>query len=97
MGSLTDYFEARAYRPRFHLGDRVFGHYKKIPFIGSVGVERVVSSQRGPEVAVMLDLPLHYQGQFLKIVTVKPRDIKPLVRFDEEEKAVPKRKKKSVV
>lgn len=93
MTTLTEYFEKRARPPRFHCGDRVFGHYKKIPFIGSVGVEHLVSEARGVEVVVNLDLPLRDGDQYLTIVTVRPRDLRPLVKFDDEPSTKPRRKR----
>lgn len=91
MNGITEYFARRAHQPRFHLGDRVFGYYNKIPFVGRVGAERIVSSSRGPEVSVMLYLPIENEGQQLKIITVKPDDLKPLVSIDETDK--PRRKR----
>lgn len=83
MNSIADYFARRSQPVTYHLGDRVSGRYNKIPFIGTVGVEHVVSEARGPEVAVMVDLPLKYQDQYLRIVVVKPEDLKLLVKLDE--------------
>ena len=31
MGTQTDYFERIGYRPKYSIGDRVFGNYQKIP------------------------------------------------------------------
>ena len=84
MNSIAEYFARRSQPVTYHLGDRVSGRYNKIPFIGTVGVEHLVSEARGVEVVVMLDLPLWYQGQYLKIIIVRPQDLKPLVKFDED-------------
>ena len=75
MGSLTDYFEQNAYKPKYHLGDRVFGVWNKIPFIGTVGNDRVVSNA-GPEVVVHLDLPIKYEDTIKNILIVKHKDVK---------------------
>jgi hypothetical protein len=37
MGNQTDYFEKIGYKPKYHIGDRVFGYWNKIPFVGTVG------------------------------------------------------------
>lgn len=83
MGSLTDYFErTHTYRPVYQIGDRVFGHYQKIPFVGSVGNDRVVS-EAGPEVTVHLDLPIKVEGTVHNIIVAKHKNIKKLLNYDE--------------
>jgi hypothetical protein len=67
MASLTDYFERKnedAPRPKFTLGDRVFGRREKIPFVGSVlrEIESVVMIQT--------DLPVVFEGEVCNIITV---------------------------
>ena len=75
--NLTQYFERRAYEPKWFLGDRVFGKWNRIPFVGTVGNDRVVND-RGPEVTVHLDLPIRHNGQTHTVLIVKHRDIRPL-------------------
>jgi hypothetical protein len=60
------------------LGDRVSGVYQGVPFVGTVGNDRVVSLERGPEVIVQLDLPLILNNVTHNCVLVKHQDIKPL-------------------
>jgi hypothetical protein len=81
MASLTTYFENKAYRPTYFIGDRVFGYYKKIPFVGTVGNDRVINLE-GPEITVHLDLPIKIDGQIKNMVIVKHNDIKPLKEFE---------------
>ena len=80
MASLTTYFENKAYQPTYFIGDRVFGHYNKIPFIASVGNDRVISLD-GPEITVHLDLPIKVDGVVKTMLVVKHKDIKPLMEF----------------
>ena len=77
MGNQTDYFERIGYYPIWYLGDRVFGHWNKIPFVGTVGNDRKINDINGPEVTVHLDLPIKYQGQVYNFLIVKHQDIKP--------------------
>lgn len=77
MGSLTDYFNQNAYQPTYFIGDRVFGHWNKIPFIGTVGNDRVVSSS-GPEITVLVDLPIKYKDEIKNVIIVKHKDITKL-------------------
>lgn len=81
MSSLTNYFNRQAYQPQYFIGDRVFGHWNGIPFIGSVGNDSVVSLEQGPRVSVQLDLPIKYKDQIHHVVFVKHRAIKALKEF----------------
>jgi hypothetical protein len=76
MGSQTDYFERIGYRPKYFLGDRVFGHWNKIPFVGTVGNDTLISDLEGPRITIHLDLPIKYQDTWHNVVVVKHRDIK---------------------
>lgn len=77
MGNVADYFERNRYKPKYDIGDRVFGKYHKIPFVGSVGNDRLISEITGPEVTIHLDLPLKYDGKIYNVIIVKHKDIKP--------------------
>jgi hypothetical protein len=81
MGNQTDYFDRIGYKPKYYLGDRVFGHWNKIPFIGSVGNDTVINEQEGPRITIHLDLPIKFQNKINNIVVVKHKDIKPLTIF----------------
>jgi hypothetical protein len=76
MGSQTDYFERTGYRPKYFLGDRVCGHWNKIPFVGSVGNDTLISEIEGPRITIHLDLPIKYQDTWHNVVVVKHQDIK---------------------
>ena len=81
MANQTDYFNRIGYKPKYHLGDRVFGYWNKIPFIGSVGNDTVISELEGPRITIHLDLPIKFQNKINNIVVVKHKDIKPLTVF----------------
>jgi hypothetical protein len=82
MASLSDYFAKNRYQGKWEFGARVSGKWNKIPFIGTVGTDSVVSELEGPRVTITLDLPIILKGQRYNIITVKPKDIKRLVSFD---------------
>lgn len=84
MGNQTDYFERIGYRPKYYIGDRVFGHYQKIPFIGSVGNDTIISEIEGPRISIQLDLPMKTRDGFRSIIIVKHRDIRPLKDYDDD-------------
>ena len=74
MGNQTDYFERIGYQPKYQIGDRVFGHWNKIPFVGTVGNDRVID-RTGPQVTIHLDLPIRFEQQIRNIIVVKHSDI----------------------
>jgi hypothetical protein len=76
MGNQTDYFERIGYKPTWYIGDRVFGRSNKIPFIGTVGNDRLVSELVGPEVVIHLDLPMKVDNKYKSFIIVKHKDIK---------------------
>jgi hypothetical protein len=81
MGNLAEYFAENRYQGTWQFGDRVFGRWNKIPFIGSVGTDSVVSEIEGPRVTICLDLPIVYKGQKHSVIVVKPKDIKKLIDY----------------
>ena len=76
MASLAEYFEKNRYKPKYVIGDRVFGYYHKIPFVGTVGNDTLISEIEGPRVSILLDLPLKYEDKVYTVIIVKHKDIK---------------------
>ncbi len=76
MSNLAQYFEANRYKAKWSIGDRVFGHWNKIPFVGTVGNDRLINERDGPEITVHLDLPLKYKDKVYNFLIVKHKDIK---------------------
>ena len=81
MGNQSDYFNRIGYKPKYHIGDRVFGYWNKIPFIGSVGNDTVISEIEGPRISIHLDLPIRFEDQTRNVIIVRHKDIKPLKEF----------------
>ena len=81
MGSQTDYFNKIGYKAIYSIGDRVFGHWRKIPFIGSVGNDRLINETDGPEVTIHLDLPIRIDNVYRTVIIVKHKDIQRLKEF----------------
>ena len=80
MGSQTDYFNKIGYKHVYDVGDRVFGRWNKIPFVGSVGNDRLINHTTGPEVTIHLDLPIKYQNTVYNFIIVKHKDIKQILK-----------------
>lgn len=81
MSNLADYFAKHRPQPVWHIGDRVSGKWNKIPFIGTVGNDNMVSELEGPRVTIFLDLPIKYSDKVHTIVIVKQKDIKRLKEY----------------
>ena len=76
MSNLTRYFENKAYKPKWFIGDRVTGKWNKIPFVGTVGNDTVISEIEGPRVSVHLELPIKFKDKIHNVIFVKPNDLK---------------------
>lgn len=87
MGTQTDYFNKIGYKHTYDIGDRVFGYYKKIPFVGTVGNDRLINHTDGPEVTIHLDLPIRIDKTLRSFIIVKHKDIKQMLKnYDSETK-----------
>jgi hypothetical protein len=91
MGNQTDYFNKIGYKHTYDIGDRVFGHYDKIPFVGTVGNDRKINDLDGPEVTIHLDLPMQLKDRVTMFIIVKHKNIKRLKSIDD---TAPSRTKK---
>lgn len=78
MANYREYFDSVGYKPKYTIGDRVRGTYNKIPFVGTVGNDTLISAEEGPRVSVHLDLPLRLTEGVKSVIIVKHKDIKPL-------------------
>lgn len=85
MASLEEYFAKHRPKPVWYIGDRVFGHWNKIPFIGTVGNDNMISELEGPRVSIFLDLPIKYDDKVYEIIFVKQKEIKRLTSMDDTE------------
>jgi hypothetical protein len=81
MGNQTDYFNKIGYKPTYWIGDRVFGKWNKIPFIGTVGNDTKINDTEGPRISIHLDLPIKYKDVIYNIIIVKHKDIKKLITY----------------
>ena len=81
MGNQTEYFERTGYKPEYVLGDRVFGHYKGIPFAGTVGNDTLISPVEGPRISIHLDLPIRYEGSTKNVIIVQHKDVRRMKEF----------------
>jgi hypothetical protein len=82
MGTNTEYFRRTAYKHTYQIGDRVSVRHNGYLMIGTVGTDRLVSLERGPEVVVHLDLPLRDRDGIVHRLMVVPHStVQPLREF----------------
>ena len=83
MGTLADYFDRVTYKAKYSIGDRVFGRWNKIPFMGSVGNDSCPDGLT-PRVSIHLDLPIKFKDKIYNIIFVEHKDIKSyLINYEE--------------
>jgi len=82
MASLAEYFEKNRYQPKYEFMARVTGMYGKIRWVGSVGNDTVISELRGPELHILLDLPLKIDGEYRTVLVTTHKNVKRLVNMD---------------
>ena len=88
MPSLAEYFEKNRPQPYFSFATRVFGKYNKIPFVGTVYGDGMISEEQGPRLTIHLDLPIIVDGVEKNIIIDtydKFKDMKNLYDLDAPE------------
>jgi hypothetical protein len=86
MGNLADYFERKAAelpKSKYESGARVFGHWNKIPVIGSVFREEKQA------VLIYSDLPVKHNDVYQTVLTIPIKDVKLLTTYDDIPDMVP--------
>jgi len=78
MGNYTEYFErkhADLPKSKYTSGARVFGHWNKIPFIGTV------IRNQNKTVLVHVDLPIKHNDNIHNVLHLAQMDVKLLTVF----------------
>ena len=76
--TLSEYFEQTSYKATYHLGDRILGRYKGVPFIGTVGNDNQLNPIDGPFLTVHLDLPIKIDEEIKNVIIVKHNEVSRL-------------------
>ena len=78
MANYAEYFEARdpKTKPKVEYGNRVFGKWNKIPFIG------MIIREVEKEVLVHVDLPVKHDKLYISILRLNRNDVKILKDYD---------------
>lgn len=83
--NLAEYFAQHRPQAMWTHGDRVFGKYHGVPFVGTTGGEGMVNETEGSLVTVFIDLPLkHKDSWHTTYIKVKPKDLKRLPLLEDE-------------
>lgn len=77
MSKLSEYFSQARPKPKWFIGDRVYGRINKQLFVGTVLNDSLVYEELGPQVSVYLDLPLDGKS----IICVKQSVLRKLKQF----------------
>lgn len=75
MGNYAEYFALHCYKPKYHIGDRVRGIWNKIPFSGTVYIDRKIGDEDTAVVLVHSDLPIRYKDSVLSIIRVEHKHL----------------------
>lgn len=84
MPSLKEYFDNNRYKAKYEFMERVTGVYNGMRWIGSVGNDTLVSEERGPELHIILDLPLKIDGVYRTTLIIPHKGVTKLKVFDKE-------------
>jgi len=76
MATLAEYFAEHRPTAQYHIGDRVEGLFKRIPWVGTVGSDVMRNEIEGPMVSVHLDLPLRVDGVTYQYLRVKYKELR---------------------
>lgn len=79
--NLAEYFEQHRYKAKYDFGDRIFGYWNNIPFIGTVGNDTVINDTVGPQLSVHLDLPIHYEKVIHNVIIARHKDFKKISKL----------------
>ena len=75
----AEYFAKNRPVAKWQFGDRVFGKFNGIPFVGTCGGEVMVNETEGSLVTVFIDLPIkHKETWHTTFIKVKPSALKKL-------------------
>ena len=88
MGNQTDYFNRIGYTGKYEIGDRVFGKWNKIPFIGTIYNDSVISEEQGPRLTISLDLPITFENKtYERIIDIHKnfKELELLLDYDAPE------------
>lgn len=83
MVSLADYFAKNRHVAKYAFGQRVFGYWNKIPFVGAIGLDTVINETIGPQFVIHLDLPIRFADVTYNVIVDKQSNFKKITKLIE--------------
>jgi hypothetical protein len=84
----AEYFEQNRHVAKYKFGQRIFGYWNNIPFVGTVGNDTVVNESFGPQYSIHLDLPIRYANSTYNVIVDKQSNFKKITKLIEMEEDV---------
>jgi hypothetical protein len=81
----AEYFEKNRHVAKYEFGQRIFGYWNNIPFVGTVGNDTVINETIGPQYSIHLDLPIHYANVTYNVIVDKQSSFKKITKLIEME------------
>lgn len=82
MANLSDYFANNRYQSKYEFGTRIFAKWNKIPFVGTIYGDGVISEIEGPRLTISLDLPIKFENKVYYSIIASHKDVKEIKRLN---------------
>ena len=83
MVNLADYFAKNRHVAKYEFGQRIFGYWNKIPFVGTIYNDTVVNEIIGPQFSIHLDLPICFENTTYNVIVDKQSNFKKITKLIE--------------
>ena len=88
MRNQADYFKENRHVAKYEFGERIFGYWNSIPFVGTVGNDTVINETIGPQYSIHLDLPICFENVTYNVIVDKQSNFKKITKLIEMEEDV---------
>jgi hypothetical protein len=88
MRNQADYFKENRHVAKYEFGERIFGYWNSIPFVGTIGNDTVINETIGPQFSIHLDLPIRFENTTYNVIVDKQSNFKKITKLIEMEEDV---------
>ena len=88
MRNQAEYFKENRHQSTYEFGQRIFGYWNKIPFVGTIGNDTVINESIGPQFSIHLDLPICFENTTYNVIVDKQSNFKKITKLIEMEEDV---------
>jgi len=85
MRNQAEYFKENRHVAKYEFGQRIFGYWNSIPFIGTIGNDTVINETVGPQFSIHLDLPIRFENTTYNVIVDKQSNFKKITKLIEME------------